>query len=94
MLLLIKKRTDTLIEQIKTKPQETLEVKLKKRMQTFSRNPHLNLLDEGRWLLAVSSFESTNSVFKITDENNSFSINIPGHWQTEIDRKTFEKSTK
>ena len=39
----------------------------------------------------MSSFECTNSVFNITDENNSFSINIPGHWETEFDRKTFAK---
>ena len=33
--LLIKKHTDTLIEQTKTKPQETLEFKMNKQMQTF-----------------------------------------------------------
>ena len=60
-------------------------------MQTFSFNPPINLLDEGKWLLAVSPFECTNSVFDITDENNSFSINISGHWETEFDRKTFAK---
>ena len=35
--------------------------------------------------------DCTNSVFNITDENNSFSISIPGHWGTEFDRKTFPK---
>ena len=29
----------------------------------------------------MTSFEGTNSVFNITDENNSFSISIPGQWQ-------------
>ena len=91
LLLLIKKHADTLIEQTKTKPQETLEFKMNKQMQTFSFNPPINLLDEGEWLLAVSSFECSNSVFNITDENISFSINIPGHWETEFDRKTFAK---
>ena len=33
-----------------------------------------------KWLLTVNSFETTNSVFKKTDENNSFSITTPGHW--------------
>ena len=33
LLLLIKKHTDTLIEQTKTKPQETLEFKMNKQMQ-------------------------------------------------------------
>ena len=32
----------------------------------------------------MSSFECTNSVFNITNENNSFSINIQGHYETEI----------
>ena len=39
LLLLIKKHTNTLIEQTKMKPQETLEFKLNKQMQTFSFNP-------------------------------------------------------
>ena len=57
LLLLIKKHTDTLIEQKKTKPQETLEFKMNKQKQTFSFSPPKNLLLEGKWLLAVSSFE-------------------------------------
>ena len=72
LLLLIKKHTDTLIEQTKTKPQETLELKLKKQMETFSFSTPLNLVEEGKSLLAATSFEATNSVFNITDENNSF----------------------
>ena len=35
LILLIKKRTDTLIEQTKTKPQEFLEFKMNKQMQIF-----------------------------------------------------------
>ena len=94
LLLLIKKHTDTLIEQTKTKPQETLEFKLNKQMQTFSFSFPTNLIEEGKWLLAVSSFECTNSVFNITDENNSFSINIPGHYQNEFAEKTIEELYK
>ena len=84
LLLLIKKHTDTLIENTKTKPQETLEFKMDKQMQTYSFNPPINLVEEGKWLIAVSSFECTNSVFNITNENNSFSIIIPGHYETEF----------
>ena len=91
LLLLIKKHTDTLIEQTKTKPQETLEFKMDKQMQTFSFNPSINLVEEGRWLLAVSSFECTNSVFNITNENNSFSIIIPGHYQNKSDEETIDE---
>ena len=91
LLLLIKKHTDTLIEQTKTKPQETLEFKMNKQMQTFSFNPPINLLEEGKWLLAVSLFECKNSFFNITNENNSFSIIIPGHYETESAQKTIDE---
>ena len=94
LLLLIKKHTDTLIQQTRTKPQETLEFKLNKQMQTFSFNPPINLVEEGKWLLAVSSFECTNSVFNITDENNSFSIIIPGHYESESAEKTINELNK
>ena len=87
LLLLIKKHTDTLIEQTKTKPQETLEFKMNKQMQTFSFNPSINLIEEGKWLIAVSSLECTDSVFNITNENNSFSIIVPGHWKDEFSEK-------
>ena len=94
LLLLIKKHTDTLIQQIKTKPQETLEFKMNKQKQTFSFNPPINLFEEGKWLLAVSSFECTNSVFNITNENNSFSIIVPGHYETESAEKTINELNK
>ena len=94
MLLLIKKHTDTLMEQRKTEPQEILDFKMKKQKQTFSFNPPINLLEEGKWLLAVSFLECTNSVFKITNENNSFLITIPGHWQSKSDEKTIDKLNK
>ena len=83
LLLLIKKQTDTLIEQTKTKPQETFEHKMNKQMQIFSFNPPINLVEEVKWLLGVISFETTNSVFNITNENNSFAISTPSHCITE-----------
>ena len=93
-LLLIKKHTDTLIQQTKTRLQETLESKMNKQMQTFSFNPPINVVEEGKWLLAVSSFECTNSVFNITNENNSFSIIITGHYQNKSDEKTIDDLKK
>ena len=36
-------------------------------------------------------FECTNSVFNITNENNSFSIIIPGHYETESAQKTIDE---
>ena len=94
MLLLIKKHTDNLIEQTRTKPQETLEFKMNKQMQTFSFSPPINLVEEGKWLLGVSSFECTNSVFNITNENISFSVIIPSHYETEFAEKTIDELNK
>ena len=63
-------------------------------MQTFSVNPPINLVEEDKWLLAVSSFECTNTVFNITNENNSFPILIPGHYQNKSDEKTINDLNK
>ena len=63
-------------------------------MQTFSFNPPINLVEEDKWLLGVSSFECTNSVFNITNENNSFSIKIAGHYETEFAEKTIDDLNK
>ena len=79
-LLLIKKHTDMLIEQTISRLQETLELKLNKKMKTFSRNPPLNLFEGRKCLLAATSFETTNSVFYITNENNCFPFGTTGYW--------------
>ena len=94
LILLNKKHIDTLIEQTKTKPQETLEFKMTKQMQTFSFNRSINLVEEGKWLIAVSLFDCTNPVYNITNENNSFSIIIPGHYQTKIAEKKIDDLNK
>ena len=39
------------------------------------------MVEKGKWLLALTSFETTNCVFNINDENNSFSISVPGRWR-------------
>ena len=59
-------------------------------METFSFNPPIDL-SEGKWLVAVTSFEPTNSVFNITNENNRFSITIPGHWNSEDGEELINK---
>ena len=94
LLLLINKHRDTLIEQTKTKPQETLEYIMNKQMQTFSFNPPINLVEGGKWLLGMTSLECTTSVFIITNENNSFLIILPGHYQTESADKTIDELNK
>ena len=50
--------------------------------ETFSFSPPLNLVEEGNWLLAVTSFEGTIFVFNKTDENNSFPISTLGRWNS------------
>ena len=91
LLLFLKKHTDALNEQTKTKPQETLEVKLNKQMETFSSNTSINFFEEGNWLLAVTCFEAGNSVFNVIDENNSFSITTPARWSSEIFEEIFNQ---
>ena len=93
LLLLIKKHTDTLIEQTKTKPKETLEFKMNKQMEAFAFSLLINLSEEGNWLLSVTSFEATNFVFKTTitvNKKNSFLITTPGHWNSKPAGKTFD----
>ena len=74
MLLLVKKLTNTLIEQTRSRPQEILEFRMNKKMGTFSFNPPINLVEEGKWLMGVTSFEATIFVVNKISENNSFSI--------------------
>ena len=83
-----------MIEQPRIRPQETLEFKLKKQMETFFFSPPINLIEEGKWLLGVSSFERTDSVFNITNENNLFSIIISDHYQNKPDEKTIGEPNK
>ena len=93
-LLLLKKLTDTLIEQTKTKPQKTLEYKMRKQMQTYSKFPTINLFEAGNCLLAVTSFEAKKSLFNITNENKSFSNTTPGHWNSEDGEKLINRLKK
>ena len=58
-------------------------MKLNKQIETSSLSPPRKLLEEGKRLLAVTSFEATNSIFIIIVENNSFSVSTPSHWNSE-----------
>ena len=83
-----------MIELTKTKQQETLEFKMNKQTQTYSFNPPINLVEEGKWLMAVSLFDCTNSVYNITNENKSFSIIVPGHYLNKSDEKSIDDLDK
>ena len=52
-------------------------------METSPISLQINLSEEGKWLLAVTSFQATNSVCKITDENHSFRISTPSYSTTK-----------
>ena len=83
-----------MIEQTKTKPQETLDFKMKKQLESFSSNPPINLIEEGKWLLGVASFERKKPVFNIANANNRFSITIPDHWNSQFAEKTIDELKK
>ena len=61
LLLLSKEHTDTLNEQTRTIPQETLDFKLNKQMETFSFSPPINLSEEEKWLLVVKVLKQRTS---------------------------------
>ena len=87
MLVLVEIHTDTLIEQAKTKHQETLEFRMSKQKHNFAFSLPINSTEEGKLLLRVTSFEATCSLFNITNGNNSFSISIPGYWTSRGGRE-------
>ena len=74
-----------------TKPQETIDFTLNKRTDTFSFCPLINLTEEGKWLLAFASFEAIDSVFNITDGNNSVSKTTADHWMLKRVEVTLDK---
>ena len=57
--------------------QETLELRLKMQTDTLSFSRSINLPEEKKQLLAVTSFEAANCVSNTTGENRSFSIPTP-----------------
>ena len=79
LLLLLKKHAITFFEQIKPKPQETLEFKMNKQVKTVSFTREINLVEEGKCLLSLRKVEATNSVFNKTGENRGLSFTTPGH---------------
>ena len=61
---------------------------MNKHIQFFSFNPPINFSEESKWSLPLASFKATNSVVIITNRNTSFSIIIPGHWDSKSAEKT------
>ena len=67
LLLSNTKNCETLIEQTKTKPQETLEFKMDKPRETFHFNPPTKVKED--WMLGLIDLDVYNSIFNITNEN-------------------------
>ena len=61
LLLSITKNCETLVEQIHTKPQETLEFKMIKPRATFHFKPPIQV--KGDWMIGLVDLELYNSVY-------------------------------
>ena len=72
LLLSITKNCETLIEQTRRKPEETLEFKMIKSRETFHFNPPIQVKED--WMLGLVGLEVYNSIFNITEENNKFEL--------------------
>ena len=72
LLLNITKNCETLIEQIHTKSQETLEFKMIKPRETFHFKPPIQI--QGNWMIGLTDLEVYNSIFNIPEENNKFEL--------------------
>ena len=72
LLLSITENCETLIHQIQTRPEETLQFKMIKPRETFHFNPPIQVEDD--WMLGLIDLEVYNSIFKKTEENNKFDL--------------------
>ena len=63
-----------IVENTLSKPQETLEFKMTKQKESFSYDVPLELPE--KWMMGVTSLEVYNSVYSITNKNNSFQIQL------------------
>ena len=64
LLLSITKCCQTFIEQTRRKPEETLEFKIFKTIETFHFNPPIQT--KGDWMLGLIDLEIYNSIFNRT----------------------------
>ena len=85
LLLSIAKSNQEIVENTHSKPQETLEFKMNKQKESFSFDVPLELPEQ--WMMGVTSLEVYNSVYNITNKNNSFQIQLTDEQLTGIDTK-------
>ena len=72
LLRSITKNCETLIKQIHTEPQETLEFKLTQPNETFSLKPSIMSGPDSKRIIDLTSLEVYNYLFNITEEINNF----------------------
>ena len=63
-------------------------------MKTLSFSRAISVSEKEKWLKAVTNIEATISVFKISDDNSSFSITKPGHWNSKSAKNTVDDLKK
>ena len=85
LLLSIAKCNQEIVENTHSKPQETLEFKMNKQKESFSFDVPLELPEQ--WMMGVTSLEVYNSVYNITNKNNSFQIQLTDEQLNGIDTK-------
>ena len=83
LLLSIAKSNQEIVENTHSKPQETLEFKMNKQKESFSFDVPLELPEQR--MMGVTSLEVYNSVFNITNKNNSFQIQLTDEQLNGID---------
>ena len=72
LLLLLTKNRETLIHQIHTRPEETLEFRMIKPKATFHFNPPIQIEDD--WMLELIDLEVYKSIFNIPEEDSEFEL--------------------
>ena len=85
LLLNIAKSNLDIVENTLSKPQETLEFEINKQKESFSFDIPLELPE--KWILGVTSLEVYNSVYNISNKNNSFQIQLTDEQLSGIDTK-------
>ena len=71
-LLSITKSCETLIQQTRRKPEETLEFKMIKPREIFHFTPPVQ--SKGDWMIGLTDLEVYNSIFNITEGNNKLQL--------------------
>ena len=89
LFLSLAKSNLDIVENTLSKPQETLEFKMNKQKESFSFDVPLELPEQ--WMMGVTSLEVYNSVYNITNENNSFQIQLTDEQPNGIDTKLVMK---